>query len=58
MDADAAEYLEKPHADRYVDDEAFMIALMERWVKRLNETAGGKLVKKVTCVDCHAEDLR
>lgn len=58
MEADAVAFLEKPHAERYAGDEAFMITLMERWVKRLNATVGDKLVKKVTCVDCHAEDPR
>jgi len=58
MEKQAEQFLEKPHADRYVDDKAFMIKLMERWVKRLNTSAGDKLAKKVTCTDCHADDPR
>lgn len=58
MEAEAPRYLAKPQDEGIVDDREFMVALMERWVKRLNTMAGDKLVKKVTCVDCHAEDPR
>ena len=35
---------------------AFMIGLMQKWVRRLNDAHGDKLVKPVTCTSCHAVD--
>jgi hypothetical protein len=37
---------------------AFMVALMEKWVQRLNERHKDKLRKEVTCTDCHSSDPR
>lgn len=37
---------------------AFMIRLMERWVRELNKRARDKLVKAVVCIDCHEIDPR
>ena len=58
MDTEAARFLEKPQSKRHLEDKAFMVTLMERWVKKLNTEAASALVKKVTCTDCHAEDPR
>ncbi len=39
-------------------DRAFMIRLMERWVRELNRRAKDRLVKAVVCTDCHEIDPR
>ena len=41
-----------------VADRAFMIRLMERWVRELNRRTKDKLVKAVGCIDCHEIDPR
>lgn len=39
-----------------MDPEGFMIPLMEKWVERLNKRHKDRLVREVTCTDCHAVD--
>ena len=41
-----------------VADRAFMIRLMERWVRELNRRMKDNLVKAVGCIDCHEIDPR
>ena len=58
MESEAPEYLKQAHSAKHHGDKAFMVDLMTRWVERLNREAADKLVKKVTCLDCHADDPR
>jgi hypothetical protein len=44
--------------DHYRKSPRFMWPLMDKWVKRLNKVHAGKLVKPITCTDCHAIDPR
>jgi formate-dependent nitrite reductase cytochrome c552 subunit len=44
--------------DDYADNRAFMIQLMEAWVRRVNRDMKDDLVKAVTCIDCHETDPR
>ncbi|MFI5403446.1 MAG: hypothetical protein ACHQ1G_10945, partial [Planctomycetota bacterium] len=41
-----------------MDRKDFMIPLMEKWVERLNKRHADRLVKEVTCEDCHGVDPR
>ncbi len=43
-------------AEPYRDNPRFMIGLMKNWVKRLNNKHRDKLVRNVTCTDCHRYD--
>jgi len=44
--------------EAYANDHAFMVDLMERWVRRLNRQGRDLLRHAVTCLDCHDRDPR
>jgi len=43
-------------AEPYRRDPRFMVALMTKWVRKLNAEHGDKLAREVTCNDCHRYD--
>lgn len=57
MEKNAAQF-DQPPPKEYSQNKAFMVNLMERWVKRLNRVAKPYLVKAVVCLDCHETDPR
>jgi hypothetical protein len=50
--------LDGPVPPEAKSNRAFMIRLMERWVRELNKRAKDQLVKAVACTDCHENDPR
>jgi hypothetical protein len=57
MERNVAE-LEGPTPEEAEKNQAFMVRLMERWVRELNKRAKDQLVKVVVCTDCHEVDPR
>jgi len=58
MERNLAQLVEPGRPEKYADDKAFMVNLMERWVERLNREASHLLTKAVVCRDCHDTDPR
>jgi hypothetical protein len=58
MEQNLAQLTAKGRNPKYADNKALMIDLMERWVEKLNKSAGGLLTKAVVCLDCHDTDPR
>ena len=50
--------LDRPPPPEALANRAFMINLMERWVRELNRKMKDQLVKAVSCTDCHEIDPR
>lgn len=50
--------LDGPEPPEAVENHAFMVNLMERWVRELNKRMKDRLVKAVACTDCHEIDPR
>jgi len=58
MEKNIARFENAPRPEKYLNDKAFMVELMEHWVAKLNKNAGGMLTKAVVCLDCHDTDPR
>ncbi len=50
--------LDRPPPPEALSNRPFMINLMERWVRELNRRMKDRLVKAVSCTDCHEIDPR
>jgi len=57
MEANLPSY-PKERPAKYADNKAFMVHLMERWMKKANREMSELLVQPLKCLDCHESDPR
>ena len=44
--------------EKYADNQAFMVGMMETWMRKANVELKDVLVKPLACLDCHDQDPR